>query len=114
MIDMNVYDGMLDRLPAMQKFVKIAATEIIKVPFMLDASQFEIVLGSLKWFQCKPIVNSISLKVGETLFEEHATLLKKHGAVIVVMSFDELHQAAICDENMCICKRSYDICKAQL
>jgi 5-methyltetrahydrofolate--homocysteine methyltransferase len=110
-IDINVDDGMLDGLAAMQKFVKIAVTEpeIAKVPFMLDASKFEIVLAGLKWCQGKPIVNSISLKVGEKLFKEHATLLKKHGAAVVVMAFDEDGQAATCSEKIRICKRSYDI-----
>ncbi len=69
-IDINVDDGMLDGLAAMQKFVKIAGTEpeTAKVPFMLDASKFEVGLAGLKWYQGKPIVNSVSLKVGETLF----------------------------------------------
>ena len=110
-IDINVDDGLLDGLAAMQKFVKIAVTEpeVAKVPFMLDASKFEIVLAGLKWCQGKPIVNSISLKVGEELFKEHATLLKKHGAAVVVMAFDELGQAATEKEKVRICKRSYDI-----
>jgi len=110
-IDINVDDGMLDGMAAMQKFVKIAVTEpeVAKVPFMLDASKFEIVLAGLKWCQGKPIVNSISLKVGEKLFIEHATLLKKHGAAVVVMAFDEEGQAATCDEKVRICKRSYDV-----
>ena len=110
-IDINVDDGMLDGLAAMQKFVKIAVTEpeIAKVPFMLDASKFEIVIAGLKWCQGKPIVNSISLKVGEELFKSHATLLKKHGAAVVVMAFDEQGQAATAAEKIRICKRSYDI-----
>lgn len=104
-------DGLLDGLAAMQKFVKIAVTEpeVSKVPFMLDASKFEIVMAGLKWCQGKPIVNSISLKVGEELFKEHATLLKKHGAAVVVMAFDENGQAATASEKVRICKRSYDI-----
>merc|ERR1711871_893146 len=110
-IDINVDDGMLDGLAAMQKFVKIAVTEpeVSKVPFMLDASKFEIVVAGLKWCQGKPMVNSISLKVGEELFIEHATLLKKHGAAVVVMAFDEEGQAATASEKIRICKRSYDI-----
>ena len=110
-IDINVDDGMLDGVAAMQKFVKIAVTEpeISKRPFMLDASKFEIVIAGLKWCQGKPIVNSISLKVGEELFIEHATLLKKHGAAVVVMAFDEQGQAATEPEKVRICKRSYDI-----
>ena len=110
-IDINVDDGLLDGVAAMQKFVKIAVTEpdVCKVPFMLDASKFEIVMAGLKWCQGKPIVNSISLKVGEELFKEQATLLKKHGAAIVCMAFDEDGQAATADEKVRICKRSYDI-----
>ncbi|KAL7427094.1 hypothetical protein ACHAXM_000701 [Skeletonema potamos] len=110
-LDINVDDGMLDGLAAMQKFVKIAITEpeVSKVPFMLDASKFEIVMAGLKWCQGKPIINSISLKVGEELFKEQATLLKKHGAAVVVMAFDEEGQAATEEEKVRICKRSYDI-----
>lgn len=95
-IDINVDDGMLDGFATMQKFVQIAVTkqEIEKAPFMLDASKFEIVLAGLKWCQGKCIVNSISLKVGEELFIKHATLLKKHGAAVVVMAFNEEGQAA--------------------
>merc|ERR1712127_491218 len=94
-----------------QKFVKIAVTEpeVSKAPFMLDASKFEIVEAGLKWCQGKPIINSISLKVGEELFKEHATLLKKHGAAVVVMAFDEEGQAATESEKVRICKRSYNI-----
>jgi len=87
----------------------VTEPEIAKVPFMLDASKFEIVLAGLKWCQGKCIVNSISLKVGEELFKEHATLLKKHGAAVVVMAFDEQGQAATAAEKVRICKRSYDI-----
>jgi len=110
-LDINVDDGMLDGVAVMQKFIKIAITEpdISKVPFMLDASKFDIVIAGLKWCQGKPIVNSISLKVGEELFIEHATLLKKHGAAVVVMAFDEEGQAATESEKVRICKRSYDI-----
>ena len=110
-IDINVDDGMLDGLAAMQKFVKIAVTEpeVSKVPFMLDASKFEIVMAGLKWCQGKCIVNSISLKVGEELFKEQATLLRKHGCAVVVMAFDEEGQAATEEDKVRICKRSYDI-----
>ena len=76
---------------------------------MLDASKFDIVMAGLKWCQGKPIVNSISLKVGEDLFKEQANLLRKHGAAIVVMAFDEEGQAASESEKVRICKRSYDI-----
>jgi 5-methyltetrahydrofolate--homocysteine methyltransferase len=110
-IDVNVDDGMLDGLAAMQKFIKIAVTEpeVSKRPFMIDSSKFEIVEAGLKWSQGKPIVNSISLKVGEELFIEHATIIRKHGAAVVVMAFDEEGQAATEEEKVRICKRSYDI-----
>merc|ERR1711937_444158 len=76
---------------------------------MLDGSKFDIVMAGLKWCQGKPIVNSISLKVGEELFKKQATLLRKHGAAVVVMAFDEEGQAASESEKVRICKRSYDI-----
>ena len=110
-VDINVDDGMLDGLAAMQKFVKMAVTEpdVAKAPFMIDSSKFDIVEAGLKWCQGKCIVNSISLKVGEELFVKHATLLRKHGAAIVVMAFDEQGQAATKEDKVRICKRSYDI-----
>eukprot|EP00928_Gymnodinium_smaydae_P030077 TRINITY_DN2245_c0_g1_i4.p1 TRINITY_DN2245_c0_g1~~TRINITY_DN2245_c0_g1_i4.p1 ORF type:complete len:1085 (+),score=265.36 TRINITY_DN2245_c0_g1_i4:303-3257(+) len=110
-IDVNVDDGMLDGLEAMQKFIKIAVTEpeVSKRPFMIDSSKFEIVEAGLKWCQGKPIINSISLKVGEEKFIEHATIIRKHGAAVVVMAFDEEGQAATEEEKVRICKRSYDI-----
>ena len=102
---------MLDGLAAMEKFVKMAVTEpdVSKAPFMIDSSKFDIVLAGLKWNQGKAIVNSISLKVGEKLFIEHATLLRKHGAAVVVMAFDEKGQAATKEDKVRICKRSYDL-----
>jgi 5-methyltetrahydrofolate--homocysteine methyltransferase len=102
---------LLDRLGAMQKFVRIDVTEpeVSKAPFMLDASKFEIVLAGLKWCQGRCIVNSILLKVGEELFIEYATLLNKYGAAVVVMAFDKQGQAATEVEKVLICKGSYDV-----
>merc|ERR1719424_1188033 len=110
-IDVNLDEGMLDGLAAMQKFIKIAVTEpeVSKRPFMIDSSKFEIVEAGLKWCQGKPIINSISLKVGEEKFIEHAILVRKHGAAVVIMAFDEQGQAATEEEKVRICKRSYDI-----
>merc|ERR1719428_1900520 len=110
-IDINVDDGMLDGLAAMQKFIKIAVTEpdVAKRPFMIDSSKFDIVEAGLKWCQGKPIINSISLKVGEDEFIRHANIIRKHGAAVVIMAFDEQGQAASEDEKVRICKRSYDI-----
>jgi 5-methyltetrahydrofolate--homocysteine methyltransferase len=110
-IDVNVDDGMLDGVAAMERFLKIAVTEpdVSKVPFMVDSSKFHIVEAGLKCVQGKCIVNSISLKVGKELFMEHARVVKNHGAAVVVMAFDEDGQAATEAEKVRICKRSYDI-----
>ncbi|TMW57200.1 hypothetical protein Poli38472_003125 [Pythium oligandrum] len=110
-IDVNVDDGMLDGVAAMERFLNIAVTEpdVSKVPFMIDSSKFHIVEAGLKCVQGKCIVNSISLKVGEELFCEHARIVKRHGAAVVVMAFDEEGQAATEEEKIRICKRSYDI-----
>jgi len=110
-IDVNVDDGMLDGMKAMQKFLRILATEpdIASVPLMIDSSKFEIVELGLKNAQGKCIVNSISLKVGEEKFIEQAKIVKRHGAAVVVMAFDEEGQAATEAEKVRICKRSYDL-----
>jgi 5-methyltetrahydrofolate--homocysteine methyltransferase len=110
-IDVNMDEGLLDGNAAMSKFLRIAATEpdVSKAPFMIDSSKFEIVEAGLKNTQGKSIVNSISLKVGEEEFIRQARIVKKHGAAVVVMAFDENGQAAAEDEKVRICKRSYDI-----
>ena len=110
-VDVNVDDGMLDGVEVMEKFCKYAMTEpdVCKVPFMIDSSKFEIVEAGLKCIQGKCIVNSISLKVGEELFIEHAKKCKRYGAAIIVMAFDENGQAADEESKFAICKRSYDL-----
>ncbi len=110
-IDINLDDGLLDGLTAMQKFCKLAVTEpdVSKVPFMIDSSKFHVVEAGLKWVQGKCIVNSISLKVGEEEFKRQARIVKAHGAACVVMAFDEEGQAADQESKCKICKRSYDI-----
>ncbi|RQM20654.1 hypothetical protein B5M09_000410 [Aphanomyces astaci] len=110
-VDVNVDDGMLDGVAAMERFLKIAVTEpdVSKVPFMIDSSKFHVVEAGLKCVQGKCIVNSISLKVGEDEFVRHAKIVKSHGAAVVVMAFDEYGQAATEAEKVRICKRSYDI-----
>ena len=110
-VDVNVDDGMLDGVAVMEKFCKYAMTEpdVCKVPFMIDSSKFEIVEAGLKCIQGKCIVNSISLKVGEELFIEHAKTCKRFGAAIIVMAFDEKGQAADEESKVAICKRSYDL-----
>jgi 5-methyltetrahydrofolate--homocysteine methyltransferase len=110
-IDINLDDGLLDAMSAIQKFCKIAVTEpeVSKVPFMIDSSKLDVVEAGLKWVQGKCIVNSISLKVGEELFKKHAAMVRDHGAAVVVMAFDEEGQAADEENKVRICKRSYDI-----
>jgi len=110
-VDCNMDEGLLDGKAAMTRFLRIAATEpdLAKVPFMVDSSKFEIIEAGLQCLQGKCIVNSISLKVGEEEFVRQARLVKKFGAAVVVMAFDEVGQAATEDEKVRICKRSYDI-----
>ena len=110
-LDLNVDDGMVDGVAAMQRFLKIAMTEpdISKVPFMIDSSKFKIIEAGLKWVQGKCIVNSISLKVGEEEFVRQARIVKRYGAAVIIMAFDENGQAATFEEKVRICKRSYDL-----
>ncbi|KAA0158901.1 hypothetical protein FNF28_06041 [Cafeteria roenbergensis] len=110
-IDINLDDGMLDGYKAMGKFLRIASTEpdIARVPFMVDSSKFEIVEYGLKNTQGKCIVNSISLKVGEEEFIRQARVVKRFGAAVVLMAFDEDGQAASEEDKIRICKRSYDL-----
>jgi len=110
-LDFNVDDGMVDGVSAMTKLLRIAVTEpdVAKVPFMIDSSKFEIIEEGLKQVQGKCIVNSISLKPGVEEFKRQAKLVKKYGAAIVVMAFDEKGQAADKQSKIDICKRSYDI-----
>jgi len=75
----------------------------------VGASKFDFVVARMKWCHGKAIANSISLKVGEELFKEHANLLKKHGAAVLVMAFDEEGQVATASGKIRICKRPYDI-----
>ena len=95
-LDINMDDGLIDGVNAMTKFVNLCVSdpEISRVPFMIDSSKFSIVEAGLKCSQGKCIVNSISLKEGEEQFKKHAHVVKKHGAAVVVMAFDEQGQAA--------------------
>jgi len=110
-IDINMDEAMLDGEAAMAKFLNLIASEpdISKVPLMIDSSKWSIIEAGLKCVQGKPIVNSISLKEGEELFIKHATLVRRYGAVAVVMAFDEQGQADTFKRKTEICKRSYDI-----
>ncbi|UYW01366.1 methionine synthase [Flavobacterium agricola] len=110
-IDINMDEGMLDGVQAMVTFLNLIASEpdIARVPIMIDSSKWEIIEAGLQVIQGKGIVNSISLKEGEALFVEHAKLIKRYGAAVVVMAFDEVGQADNLERRIEICKRSYDI-----
>ncbi|MCC5788305.1 MAG: methionine synthase [Opitutales bacterium] len=110
-IDINFDEALLDGEESMRHFLNLIASEpdIAKVPVMIDSSRFGILLEGLKCLQGKSIVNSISLKEGEESFLKQAREIRRYGAAMVVMAFDEKGQAATKDEKVRICKRSYDL-----
>jgi 5-methyltetrahydrofolate--homocysteine methyltransferase len=110
-IDVNMDEGMLDGIYAMTKFLNLIAAEpdIARVPVMIDSSKWEIIEAGLKVIQGKGVVNSISLKEGKEVFIHHAKLIKRYGAAVIVMAFDEEGQADTYERRIEICKRSYDI-----
>ncbi|MGR8950923.1 MAG: methionine synthase [Gammaproteobacteria bacterium] len=110
-IDINMDEGMLDSKEAMVRFLMLLAAEpeIAKVPIMLDSSKWEILEAGLKCIQGKGIVNSISLKEGEAPFIEHAKLVRRYGAAVIVMAFDEDGQADTQARKIEICTRAYRI-----
>ena len=110
-IDVNMDEGMLDGVYAMTKFLNLIAAEpdIARVPVMIDSSKWEIIEAGLKVVQGKAVVNSISLKEGEATFIHHAKLIKRYGAAVIVMAFDENGQADNYERRIEICKRSYDV-----
>lgn len=110
-IDINMDEGLLDGVHCMTVFLNLIASEpdISRVPIMIDSSKWEIIEAGLRVIQGKGIVNSISLKEGEALFIEHAKLIRRYGAAVVVMAFDENGQADSYERRIEICQRSYDI-----
>lgn len=110
-IDINMDDGLIDGKEAMVKFLNlvIAEPDISRVPIMIDSSKWEIIEAGLQVVQGKCVVNSISLKEGEVEFIHHAKLVKRYGAAVIVMAFDETGQADNYDRRIEIAKRSYDI-----
>ncbi len=110
-IDVNMDEGLLDSKEAMKTFLNLVMSEpdIAKVPVMIDSSKFEVIEAGLKCVQGKCIVNSISMKEGETEFRRQANLLRKYGAATVVMAFDEQGQADTIERKVEICKRAYKI-----
>ncbi len=110
-IDVNMDEGMIDGVAAMDRFTKLLASEpdISRVPLMIDSSKWEVIETGLRTVQGKPIVNSISMKEGEERFREHARLCRKYGAAVVVMAFDEDGQADNLERRKQICERAYRI-----
>ncbi|HET7270568.1 MAG TPA: methionine synthase [Rubrobacter sp.] len=110
-IDINMDEGMLDGEEAMVRFLNLVAAEpdISRVPVMIDSSKWSIIESGLKLVQGKAVVNSISMKEGEEEFVRQARLLKRYGAAVIVMAFDEKGQADSKDRKVEICKRAYEV-----
>ncbi|MFW5447306.1 MAG: methionine synthase [Methylophagaceae bacterium] len=110
-IDINMDEGMLDSKAAMVTFLNLIAAEpdISRVPIMIDSSKWEVIEAGLKCIQGKGIVNSISMKEGEAKFIEQAKLVRRYGAAVIVMAFDEQGQADTRERKREICTRSYEL-----
>ena len=110
-IDINMDEGLLDSEKAMTTFLNLVAAEpdIARVPVMIDSSKFSVIEAGLKCVQGKAVVNSISLKEGEEAFIHYAELVRRYGAAVVVMAFDEAGQADTLEKKQKICARAYDI-----
>ncbi len=115
-IDINMDEGMLESKEAMVRFLMLIASEpdIAKVPIMLDSSKWDILEAGLKCIQGKGVVNSISLKEGEEAFIKHAKLVRRYGAAVIVMAFDEEGQADTKARKVQICQRAYKILVEQI
>ncbi|MBU2949148.1 methionine synthase [Tamlana agarivorans] len=110
-IDINFDDGLIDGKEAMVRFLNLIAAEpdICRVPIMIDSSKWEIIEAGLQVVQGKCVVNSISLKEGKEKFVQEAKLIKRYGAAVIVMAFDDVGQADNYERRIEIAKRSYDI-----
>lgn len=111
LIDVNMDEGMLDSEAAMTTFMNLIATEpdIARVPIVLDSSKWSVIEAGLRCVQGKAVVNSISLKEGETIFKEQARKCRQYGAAVIVMAFDEVGQADSLERRQEICERAYRI-----
>jgi len=111
LVDVNMDEGMLDSEAAMTRFLNLAAAEpdIARVPVMIDSSKWSVIEAGLKCIQGKGVVNSISLKEGEAPFLEQARKLRRYGAAVVVMAFDEQGQADTAERKVAICERAYGL-----
>ncbi len=110
-LDINMDDGLLDGVREMTRFINLLASDpdIARVPLMIDSSKWEVLEAGLRCTQGKAIVNSISLKAGEAEFLRHARLVRRYGAAVIVMAFDEAGQADTFDRRVQICRRAYDL-----
>lgn len=108
-IDVNMDDGLLDAKAEMTTFLNLISSEpeIARVPMMIDSSKWEVIEAGLKCLQGKSIVNSISLKEGEEMFIQHAQFIKRYGAAVIVMAFDEKGQADTAERKIEVCCRAY-------
>jgi 5-methyltetrahydrofolate--homocysteine methyltransferase len=115
-IDINMDEAMLDSKAAMVRYLQLLASEpdISRVPIMVDSSKWEVIEAALKCIQGKAVVNSISLKEGEAPFLHQARLLRRYGAAVVVMAFDEQGQADTKARKVEICQRAYKILTEQI
>src|SRR5262249_23928284 len=107
----NMDEGMLDSANAMTEFLNHVAAEpdIAKLPIMIDSSNFEIIEAGLRCVQGKGVVNSISLKEGEEKFKRRARLIKRYGAAVVIMAYDEEKQATTIEHKVRVAKRAHKI-----
>ncbi|PYQ52429.1 MAG: methionine synthase [Acidobacteria bacterium] len=110
-LDVNMDEGLLDSEKVMSEFLNLVASEpdIARVPLMIDSSKWSVIEAGLKCTQGKSVVNSISLKEGQQKFREQARLVRRYGAAVVVMAFDEQGQADSIERKIAICSRAYDI-----
>ena len=115
-IDVNMDEGMLESKAAMEKFLRLIAgeSEIARVPVMVDSSRWEVIEAGLKCLQGKGIVNSLSMKEGEEKFIAQAKLVRRYGAALIVMAFDERGQADTYERKIEVCARSYKILTEQV
>ena len=115
-VDVNMDEGMLDALTAMPRFLKLIAAEpdIARVPVMIDSSKWPVIEAGLKCLQGKGFVNSLSLKEGEAAFVEQARKVRRYGAGVVVMAFDEQGQAETVERRVAVCERAYRILTAEV
>src|SRR5213076_1949212 len=115
-IDVNVDEGMLDSEATMTRFLNLISSEpeIARVPFMIDSSKWSVIEAGLKCAQGKSVVNSISLKNGEEEFLRQAQLVRRYGAAVIVMAFDERGQADNLGRRIEICRRAYDLLRQRL